>query len=377
MVQETNEKYMDSLNETAQELIVRIVWVQQNAPKPEAGSGLCRARARFDLAVDIQNDEIIGKGQMNWLEWTFKKKLFGNPFGYSLKKGSLYRIRVRRKENSAANEAVYYLDSVLEENVSDRRLDPILSFTDTFEDNETEMIFLNKKSVSGWGVFWGYKRICLTYLAFLAEDDQRLCRKTGRIFLMEKNPDSRLKAGFEDLTAYRLRVRKSRNEADTYLCTKVCGKADISPFVSLIKEYTAPVVIEDPLGRFALDRRWNWFEGTIQWCSEPCQVLMDVPEGSSDCSDSLSLLRKICADIPSFDRKVRRQICDQTFDLLAEWYDKEITEQEYMQKIGMPSIQIEDGRICFSFDCGELFAGHILQADVDPDGNVLDTDLAG
>jgi hypothetical protein len=314
---------------------------------------------------------------MNWLEWTFKKKLFGNPFGYTLKKGSQYRIRVRRKKDSAVNAEVYYLESVLEENVSDRRLDPILSFTDTFEENETEMIFLNKKSVSGWAVFWGYKRICLTYLASLAADDQSVCRKPGRIFLLEKNPDSNLKARFDDLTAYRLRVRKSRNEADTYLCTKVLGKADISPFASLIEEYNAPVVVDDPLGRFVLDRRWNWFEGTIQWCGLPCSVLMDVPEGCTDCSDSLSILEKICEDAPSFDAGVRRQICDQTFELLEDWYDEEITEEEYMQKIGTPSIQISDGSITFSFDCDDLYAGHTLLADVDLNGNVTGTNLAG
>ncbi len=377
MAQETYKEYMNSFEETGQELIVRIVWVQQNTPKPEAGTGLCRVRARFDLAVDVQSDEMTGKGQMNWLEWTFKKKLFGNPFGYTLKKGSQYRIMVRRKKDSAANAPVYYLDSVLEENVSDRRLDPILSFTDTFEENETEMIFLNKKSVSGWAVFWGYKRICLTYLASLAADDQSVCRKPGRIFLLEKNPDSNLKARFDDLTAYRLRVRKSRNEADTYLCTKVLGKADISPFASLIEEYNAPVVVDDPLGRFVLDRRWNWFEGTIQWCGLPCSVLMDVPEGCTDCSDSLSILEKICEDAPSFDAGVRRQICDQTFELLEDWYDEEITEEEYMQKIGTPSIQISDGSITFSFDCDDLYAGHTLLADVDLNGNVTGTNLAG
>ena len=38
---------------------------------------------------------------------------------------------------------------------------------------------------------------------------------------------------------------------------------------------------------------------------------------------------RICADDTAFDARVRRQVCDQTMDLLRDWYEEEITEEEY------------------------------------------------
>ena len=92
----------------------------------------------------------------------------------------------------------------------------------------------------------------------------------------------------------------------------------------------------------------------------------------------MDILRRICADDTAFDARVRRQVCDQTMDLLRDWYEEEITEEEYMQRLGTPLITIsEDGDIDFSFETGELYAGHTLIASVDEAGNVQRADLAG
>ena len=92
----------------------------------------------------------------------------------------------------------------------------------------------------------------------------------------------------------------------------------------------------------------------------------------------MAVLRRICEDDKAFDARVRRQTCDQTMDLLADWYDEEITEEEYMQRMGVPTITIsEDGGIDFSFDTGDLYAGHALVVSVDEAGNVQSTDLVG
>ena len=57
-----------------------------------------------------------------------------------MKKGSLYHLRVRRKTaGNQVNAETYYVDDVLEKDVTDRRLDPILSFLDSFEEEEKEM----------------------------------------------------------------------------------------------------------------------------------------------------------------------------------------------------------------------------------------------
>ena len=92
----------------------------------------------------------------------------------------------------------------------------------------------------------------------------------------------------------------------------------------------------------------------------------------------MEVLRKICEHDTDYDARIRRQVCDQTMDLLADWYDEEITEEEYMERMGTPMIQIsEDGEISFSFDTGDLYAGHTLIVSIDQDGNVEETSLAG
>lgn len=377
---ETYEKYMGSFEEHAKELIVRICWFPKEAPlRPEFPDGTFRMRARFDEAIDVQSGERTGSGKLNWLEWTYRKKLFGNPFGHAMKTGSLYRIRARRKkEGTPGNAEIYHVDEVLEKEVRDRRLDPILSFLDSFEKEEKEMLFLNKKPVSGWGVFWGYKRICLTYLACMDPHAAEIRTKAGRLYLLEKHSDASLKADFSGLTAYRLLVRPARTEPETYFVVRNLGKADPALFRDRIEEYRRPVIIENELGVFSLKRQWNWFDGTIQWCRKPCNVLIDVEEGSTDCSSSMELLRRICADDAAFDARVRRQVCDRTMDLLRDWYEEEITEEEYMERLGTPLITIsEDRNIDFSFDTGELYAGHTLIVSADEDGNVHSADLAG
>lgn len=377
---ETFEEYMRSFEEDAEELLVRICWFPKEPPsRPELADGTLKMRARFDEAINAKSGERSGSGKFNWLEWTYRKKLFGDPFGHTMKTGSLYRIRARRKKaGTAENAEIYYVDEVLEKDVKDRRLDPVLSFLDSFEEEEKEMLFLNKKPVSGWGVFWGYKRICLTYLASMDPRDTEICTKTGRLFLLEKHSGSSLKTDFRELTAYRLLVRPSKTGPETYLVVRNLGKADPAPFRERIEEYRRPVTIENELGSFSLERQWNWFDGTIQWCRKPCNVLIDVEEGSTDCTSAMDILRRICADDTAFDARVRRQVCDQTMELLRDWYEEEITEEEYMQRLGTPLITIsEDGDIDFSFETAGLYAGHTLIASVDEAGKVKSADLAG
>ena len=361
------------------ELIVRICWFPKSAPdKADPETGLYHVRARFDEAVDVQSGERIGKGQFNWLDWSFRKKLFGDPFGTTMKTGSLYRVRVQRRDAPEQRGTVWEMLEVLEKNVKDRRLDPIQSYLDTFAEEETELVFLNKNSISGWGVFWGWKRVCLTYLAVLDPSSGRVRKETGRIFLLEKNSASPLKMNIKDLTVYRAAVRRSRENENTWLAVRHPVKQNPSPFAPFIEEYSRPVIVEDLLGTFTLNRRYNWFEGTIQWCGEDCSVLLETAEGSTDCSRSLSVLHTICQDSPSFDAKVREQAADQTMELLADWYDEPVTREDYMRGMGTPSVTIdENGEIEFSFDCGDYYAGHVLLVPLSADGTAGEAYLAG
>jgi hypothetical protein len=98
---ETHEEYMRSFEENTKELLVRIVWFPEKAPdKPQSVAGLLKMQARFDEAIDMESGERIGKGLFNWLEWTYKKKLFGDPFGYTMKKDPCTASEYGRKQRT-------------------------------------------------------------------------------------------------------------------------------------------------------------------------------------------------------------------------------------------------------------------------------------
>lgn len=373
---------MNNDNRTAErEMIVRICWFPKSPPaKADPDTGLYRVRARFDEAIDAESGERIGKGQFQWLEWSFRKRLFGDPFGFTMKTGSLYRVRLQKQDAPGQNGTVWELKEMLEKNVKDRRLDPIQSFLNTFAEEETELVFLNKNSISGWGVFWGWKRICMTYIAVLDPSSGKVRKETGRIFLLEKNADGMLKTKLKDLTVYRASVRRSLDQKRTWLAVGHPVSEDASLFASYIEEYNTPVILEDALGTFTLNRRYNWFEGTIQWCGQDCSVLLETEEGETDCSRGLAVLHTISQDAASFDARVREQVADQTMELLEDWYDEPVTREDYIRGLGTPSITVGvKGDMEFSFDCMEddYYAGHVLLVPVSEDGTVGEAYLAG
>ena len=105
------------------------------------------------------------------------------------------------------------------------------------------------------------------------------------------------------------------------------------------EELKKAIIINDSLGKFELNRNFNYFKGEIDYLGD--ELLDSANE---------------------------------------EWLDDadEITREEFIQRIGNPNITIEpSGTVRFMFSSDEIFTDHGIEAVVDRNGNFISADIVG
>lgn len=378
MADMTLEAYLNQFQKETEELLVRISWVP-GAVHPESGriGDRYRVQARFDAAIDPETDQIVYSGIACNIEWLVKKRLFSDPFGYRFKVGCCYRLLLRRTRQETKTPS-WYVEQVLEKEVSEPRLDPIQNFLKDYADEEQELLVLNRKKPYGWGSFWGYPRIFLSALAWIDCASDTLHPNVSTFAMLSKNRTSAVPMKFEALSAYRVTARRHLHREKNWLITGVHGPARDPRLDQIISDYQKPVTLTDPLGSFCLNRDYDWYEGRIAWLDGEAEVLLNVEPGETDASAAFNTLHRIVEDIPSFDRTCRTAVSEQMYDLLLDWYDEPITKEAFRDRIGMPFLSIDtDGSGMVSYESGELFADHVIQLEFDADLQPGETDLAG
>lgn len=376
MANQSLAQYTSSFKPETRELLVRISWLPKEVhPDRNLIDGQYKVQARFDRAIDPETDQIVYDGVNSTIEWLVKKRLFGNPFGYRFKVGGCYRLLVRKALNSPRNP-FFYVERVLETDVYDERLDPIRSFLNDYDHTEQEVLFLNRRESKHWGSFYGRARACMTALAWIDPQTDTLTASPAYVNILSNG--SHAPYHFDALTAYRIKARRHLHYENTWLITSVLGSAD-DPRLTQIKEaYRKPVTLEDSLGTFQLNHEMDWYEGRIQWLDSDTLVYLCVEPGGTDASIPLATLHRIAQDIPSFDQICRTYISDNLYDLLQDWYDGDITKEEFAREIGIPVVSIgSDGSGSLSYESGELFADHQITLEFDADLKPGETNLAG
>lgn len=376
----TNEEFRARFGGEALELVVRVCWcwTKKSGPFPEE-EGLCRARARFDQAIDVATGELVGKGRYNWLEWLTPKKRFGHPYGFAFQEGHLYRVLVRpSRDESDAQSSSYYVEKLLEADVHEQRLDPYLQFVQQFEEEELDRWLLIEDNPYGWANVFEYRRAGVRILASASGKDDEPQACNGTLMWMEKAAGSHLKTTFKPLSVYHAHVRKSREDSSRFLLVKLLGKANDSRFDHIREEYLKPVTIGSPLGTFTLDRHYDWFEGTIDYLGEPCDVLLNVEQGETDATAQLKRLEELCSDLQNVDRLVRDYAAEEMLENAADWCEEDLTTDEFKQRMTISSMAIDpDGSAEFAFDDGDMFAGHTIMVYLDPDNTPTEALIAG
>lgn len=367
-------EYLKQFKSEQLELIVRITWCTKKGQ--ENG---CIGQAGFDMALNVKTGQLFGINGVanNWLMCLPSE----NKYGYKFRKGKLYRILVREKISKKDDKYIaYHLDDVLEKNIKEPLLDPICNFESEFEEQTKDMIILIEKKINSWTAVSGYRTRKCTFICSIDMNTNELSLKTGTAFWIERDTPFIHKFNFKEMQAYHIKARKNKKTNNYYMVCDVLKKVTDNRLERLKEEYKKPIIINNPLGKFELNRNYNYFKGEIDYLGELCNVYLNVDAGESTADFQLNRLNEIYRELEKWDSDVKEYVSNELLELANEWLDdeSEVTKEEFIQRIGIPDITIEpDGAVHFMFDSDGIFNDHCIEIVIDESGNFISADIIG
>lgn len=151
----------------------------------------------------------------------------------------------------------------------------------------------------------------------------------------------------------------------------------------LLAEYLKPVYTDDPaLGRFTLNRQYEWFEGTVDWLGTELSVTLELDRSEGRTANkALNHLKTLCADIKGYDAFLRSHIAKEYISEINEWglRDEPFTEEELCSLIQNSELSVKrDGTIqAYYTETGDLFGGHAFEISANLKGEIYGTDFVG
>lgn len=209
-----------------------------------------------------------------------------------------------------------------------------------------------------------------------------------RLMIRRRGRREELAAYRQQLTPYsvlRLRVRllDEPGSDPQALLEEVLGEEGIDvELTSLARELQQPVVYEDvSLGSFELDRRLNWFSGSVRWGTSSVGVNL-VPDGSGQIASSLKVARELWTNQSAWTEKVREFAASRLLDLKNEsWLDigeAPLAAGDFASKVSMASVVVDaDGACEFWLDDGALFSGHSIVVRGSVSDGLVEAEIAG
>jgi hypothetical protein len=129
-----------------------------------------------------------------------------------------------------------------------------------------------------------------------------------------------------------------------------------------------PVTVDDAqLGRLKLDRRYDYFEGKIDWCGQPIRLTLKAERGDAAPSGAaVATARALLADADGWRSRVNEFAVARLLALRNDnWRDTgepALDEPGFIARMRLESIAVDgDGGFDFWHDDGDLFWGHSIQ----------------
>lgn len=157
-----------------------------------------------------------------------------------------------------------------------------------------------------------------------------------------------------------------------------------------LARWLEPVVVASDLGELTLERSMGHFSGEVDWPSGPVHVSLDVDpdasEGAETCAAALARLTAYAADAAGTDARWRAYAAATLTDLANDWQDQAdddaapgpITPEAFVERIRLSELAVEsDGSATPFYADGDLFWGHVILVEVEPDGSMTDAYIAG
>lgn len=275
-------------------------------------------------------------------------------------------------------------------------------FYNEFRPEEEELIVLVKESCGGAAVIEGFLTPSVEFIASIDSKTNELKQEDGRLEWIISGENERVGWGynFEKMTIYKVLVRKCHEQKlmeyqseilnRRYVVIKILEEIKSEPRLDVIREaYLKPVYIEDEkFGTFTLDRRYEWFEGELDWQGNMLEIHLDVDEDNdSTANGAFEELKKVVSDISKWNKKIREFAAKELTELANEWMEEddddedengEITEEEFAERIDICSIDFHnDGSFEITFKDDDMFWGHWVVVYVDEEGNCEDANIEG
>lgn len=127
-----------------------------------------------------------------------------------------------------------------------------------------------------------------------------------------------------------------------------------------------PVILEDSiLGTFTLDRRIDWFTGTVVWDDTTVSLNLSARE-PAEVQKALATAHSLWESPNLWNRRIREYAVQELLPLKNEsWLDEdedELTADQFKDRMTLESITVQpDGSFDFWHDDGDLFYGHSIQ----------------
>ncbi len=146
-------------------------------------------------------------------------------------------------------------------------------------------------------------------------------------------------------------------------------------------QQTTPITPETLLECFKLDKKYRWYDGEVEWQGDTARVILHLDKESRDASHQLEQLKTILENQTQWDHRIRQYAADELIDLANDWMESDgivISKEEFMQRIGVPDIDIEPDRSSeFSYGDDDIFAGHWIVVEVNELGEPVAADIEG
>lgn len=277
----------------------------------------------------------------------------------------------------------------------------LAQFESEFQTEETEITVLLKNSCNGARVIDNkWLRPSVDFIACIYKDSEQLSREEGQIEWLLEKKDNQQGWGynFEQYGIYRFLVRKcipielspfqKAVYNNRYMLVKVLEENVRNDSLLELKAYLSkPVFIETPYGQLELDRSFSWFSADIKLGEYKILVSLKTDEDNGETAEgALQAFYTIAQSFEKFDMRNKEFAAKYLLDLANEWLDDDdskdkpeiITKDMFMKAIEISEMLISpDGSITLYYNDGDMFWGHTIEIDIEPDGTCSGADIAG
>ncbi|WP_170219408.1 DUF2262 domain-containing protein [Nocardioides litoris] len=207
----------------------------------------------------------------------------------------------------------------------------------------------------------------------------------------------------EPHTQYVVRGRRSTSVPASLALDEVVGTTQVPALDERLARWTTPTVLASGLagvGDLTLTRSHGWFGGTLAWGELEVGLSLDAdpgrPEGAETCDAALARLGDVVADLATLDARWRTGAATHLLELARHWQDEAdgadgadeadehgrgatpLTADALADRIRLASLSIgADGSVTPDYDDGDVFWGHAILLQLDPDLVVVDAEIAG